>query len=725
MLYTIVALSYSVANVVLAIMILFKYRQALLSKFYLFCVGCLLAVAFLGWYLPQAQNETVRVAVRSAAVFLYSVFPFFFIHFVVIFVRRYEILRSKLVVAAIYFTGLFSYTMILLGLIPEPILPDGSVAESGFIFFLTWMTIFFTIGIAMLYEIARGFYEKVGRANLLLASFILLLLLLPGPFTETLFFDILDVGSAGYYVSSMIAVAVAVYFIFRHKIIVNTFYDSLKSALSVINDVILTTNEDLQIEMVTGGVTSLLGYGENELQGKMVSQYFVPADRLSGYRESVLGGKTREGVFDVDFIRKDGERVAMNFSFMPMKVNEQVTGFVGVGRDITERRRIEEKLRERDRLEGLGTLAAGVAHDFNNILQVLLMNNSGPGSDSQEARSRRDEINKSAIDRGKNLVKQILTFARKTPVKFHQVEINALVRECTKMLSNTFPKTVSIRENLRDGIPPVNADETQLTQILLNLCVNARDAMPDGGQITITSAIIGGTELVDRFPDARPGAYVRLSVTDTGSGMSEEVRKRIFEPFYTTKGRGKGTGLGLAVVYGIVGTHGGFIDVKSRLGEGTTFETFLPSSAGLPRVEAPVQNAPPKLQAVRRTILIVEDEELILSAVMVLLRERGFDCIPAKDGAEALQKWDKYRERISVILLDVDLPKINGWDVLLRIRNTDPDVKIILCSGFLDPEMKKVMTEGGASDYIGKPYEIQDVLTSLDRVFEGESVAGR
>ncbi len=432
MLYTIVALSYSVANVILAILILIKYRQALLSKFYVFCVGCLLTIAVIGWYLPQAHTELLRVVLRSAAVFLYSVFPFFFIHFVVIFVRRYEILRSKTTIIAIYFTGLFSYTMVLLGLIPEPLLKDGSVAESGYIFFLTWMTIFFTIGIAMLYEIARGFYEKVGRANLLLASFIVLLLVLPGPFTETLFFDILGIGTTGYYISSMIAVTVAVYFIFRHKIVVNTFYDSLKSALSVINDVILTVNEDLRIEMVTGGVTSLLGYGDNELQGKLLQEYLDQPARIEGYRDSVIGGRPREGLFDVDFLRKDGERVSMNFSFMPMKVNEQVTGFVAVGRDITERKRIEEKLRERDRLEGLGTLAAGVAHDFNNILQVLLMNNSGNLPDSREARTRRDDINKSAIERGKNLVRQILTFARKTPVKFHSVELNGLVSECVE-----------------------------------------------------------------------------------------------------------------------------------------------------------------------------------------------------------------------------------------------------------------------------------------------------
>ncbi len=719
MLYTIVGLSYSIANVILAVLILVRYRRALISKFYAFCVGCLLVTALLGWYLPQVGNETLRTVVHSAAVFLYSVFPFFFIHFVVIFVRKYEVLRSGSVVAAVYFTGLFSYTMILLGLIPEPILPNGTIAESGYIFFLTWMTIFFTIGIAMLYEIARGFYEKVGRANLLLASFILLLLVLPGPFTETIFFNILGAGSAGYYLSSVIAVVVAVYFIFRHKIIVNTFHDSLKSALSVINDVILTTNEDLRIEMVAGGVTPLLGYGEHELRGRELTSFITPAGRLEEYRRRVLGGEPREGIFDLEFLRKDGPHVPMNFSFVPMKVNEQVTGFVGIGRDITERKRIEEKLRERDRLEGLGTLASGVAHDFNNILQVLLMNNTGYVPDHREARERREEINRSAIDRGKTLVRQILTFARKAPVRFHPVDLNSLVRESVKLLGNTFPKTVAIRTRLREGAPAISGDESQLSQIILNLCVNARDAMPSGGDLVIETGLARGAELSGRFQDVGAGTYVRLSVTDSGSGMSEEVRSRIFEPFFTTKERGKGTGLGLAVVYGIVGTHRGLIDVRSRPGRGTAFDIFLPTSdeviPAAPAVTEPARRKPVK----RETILVVEDEELILAPVMVLLNDCGYDCIPARDGAEAIAQWVKNRDRISMILLDVDLPKIDGWDVMLRIREDDPDVRIIVCSGYLDPGRRQVMEDGGANGYIGKPYELQDILRALDGVVAG------
>ena len=610
--------------------------------------------------------------------------------------------------------------MILLGLIPEPINPDGTAAESGLIFFVTWMTIFFTIGIAMLYEIARGFYEKVGRTNLLLASFILLLLALPGPFSETLFFDILRIGSTGYYVSSIVAVAVAVYFIFRHKIIVNTFYDSLKVALSVINDVIITTDENFVVETATGGVTNLLGYGENELRGRHLADLLDPPARITEYRNSVAGGKPREGLFDLEFLRKDGARVAMNFSFMPMKVNDQVTGFVGIGRDISERKRLEERLRERDRLEGLGTLAAGVAHDFNNILQVILMNNTLDASSDPAARARRDGINRSAIDRGKNLVRQILTFARKAPVRFHAVDLNALVRDGARMFGNTFPKTITVETDLREGLPHVTADETQLSQILLNLCVNSRDAMPSGGRISIATGTADGEEIASRFADARPGPYVTLRVSDTGTGMSEEVRKRIFEPFYTTKERGKGTGLGLAVVYGIVGSHGGFIDVVSRPGEGTSFEVFLPASGA--RAAAAEGAAAPAARTaeVRRTLLVAEDEELILTPVMILLQQQGYDCIPARDGADALAQWERNRNRISAILLDIDLPKVNGWEVMTQIRNEDRDVKIVLCSGFLDPGRKAASADGGANDYLGKPYDAGEILTVLDRLFARE-----
>ncbi|HSG29315.1 MAG TPA: hypothetical protein VLA34_12610, partial [Candidatus Krumholzibacterium sp.] len=258
MIFDIVSVAYAIANCVLAVLLYVRYRKVVLSQFYAFCVACLLAMGLIGIALPGSGQESLRSVIKPAAIFLYAVFPYFFIHFVVIFVRRYEILRSRLVVVAIYFTGLFSYAMILMGYIPEPILPDGGITQSGKIFFVTWMTIFFAIGVAMMYEVARGFYEKVGRGNILLGAFIVLLLLLPGPFTETIFFNLLDVGSPGYYFASLIAVTVAVYFIFRHKIIVNTFYESLKGAVGVINDVIVTTNERLEVEMVKGGVSSLL-----------------------------------------------------------------------------------------------------------------------------------------------------------------------------------------------------------------------------------------------------------------------------------------------------------------------------------------------------------------------------------------------------------------------------------------------------------------------------------
>jgi len=720
MLYSVVALSYSVANIVLAIMVLVKYRQALLSKFYTFCVGSLVLIALFTEISPVVQNPTLRTIFRSGAVFLYAVFPFFFIHFVVIFVRRYEILRSRTVVFAIYFTGLFSYAMILMKLIPEPILPDGSVAETGYIFFLTWMTIFFTIGIAMLYEIARGFYEKVGRTNLLLAAFIVLLLMLPGPFTQTLFFDILKVGSAGYYLSSLIAVAVAVYFIFRHKIIVNTFYDSLKSALSVINDVIITTNEEFRIELATGGVNSLLGYGDGDLHGKPLLNYVSPADRVMTFRDGVLNGRIHGKVFDLDFLCRDGSAVPMNISFMPMTVDSQVTGYVGVGRDMTEQKKIEQQLRERDKLESLGTLAAGIAHDFNNILQILLMNNSAPGGrDGDPARLKKSrEVDRSAIDRGKALVRQVLTFARKTPPDVHPVPLNALVGDCVQMMVTTFPKTVLVRSDLRRDIPQVLADENQLSQVIMNLALNARDAMPGGGEITISTGIESGPALAERHPEAKAAEYVRLSVSDSGTGMDEETLKKIFEPFFTTKGRGKGTGLGLAVVYGIVASHQGFIDTRSVPSEGTKVDIFFPAVADRGTTVRHAAAVTPVARTVKGTVLIIEDEEMILESVSELLTDEGYQCLSARDGLEGLNVWKENRGRIQVVLLDIDLPKMGGWDVLRRMRDIDEEARVVLCSGYFDPETRNLSDGKRVIEYLAKPYSGKEVLESISRVMK-------
>jgi len=330
-------------------------------------------------------------------------------------------------------------------------------------------------------------------------------------------------------------------------------------------------------------------------------------------------------------------------------------------------------------------------------------------------------MDRSAIDRGKALVRQVLTFARKTESSFRPLSLNTVVDDCVKMLGTTFPKTIRLRILPGAGLPNVHADENQLSQVIMNLTVNARDAMPDGGEITISTGTVDGASLVERHPDATAAGYVRLSVSDDGAGMDRDTLKRIFEPFFTTKGRGKGTGLGLSVVYGIVGSHQGFIETRSEPGKGTTVDIFFPATGETETAPAPSVPGSGNGRPVNGTVLIIEDEEMILESVSELLEDAGYACIRAKDGREGLDAWKANRERIQLVMLDIDLPKMGGWDVLRKMRDIDEEVRVVLCSGYFDPGTKGTRDGRELDEYLPKPYSGKEVLESIARVMKSRS----
>ncbi len=345
MLYYTVILAYIAANLLLALVVFAKSHNNIVSRFYTFCVGCLILLGAFSYLLNQHLNATLYIILDHSIIFIYSLFPFFFLHFAVVFIRQHDILRSKSAVPAIYTVGLISYTVVLLGFVDRPISETGEVTSSGYTFYLIWMSIFLTIGIAMLYEVARGFYDKPGKSNFLFACFALLLLILPGPFTDSVFFKILRFNAEAYYFSCMISLAIAVYFIFRHKIIINTLFSALKSALGAINDIFLTMDDSFRIERARGrAITSLLGYTESELQGQMFTNFIDRAADLADYRSLVLKGKMAECYLTASVKGKKVNNLQLNFSFAPMFINNQLTGFVAIGRDITDLKKTEEEL---------------------------------------------------------------------------------------------------------------------------------------------------------------------------------------------------------------------------------------------------------------------------------------------------------------------------------------------------------------------------------------------
>jgi PAS domain S-box-containing protein len=380
----------------------------------------------------------------------------------------------------------------------------------------------------------------------------------------------------------------------------------------------------------------------------------------------------------------------------------------------TKRKRLEQQLVQAQKMEGLGTLAGGIAHDFNNILAIILgYTNRLETLGSKPEAPGAIKIIKDAVERGAALVQQLLTSARQTEARFSALDLNALVRELENMLQATFPKMINFELRLQPDLPLITADRSQIHQVLLNLCVNARDAMKDGGTLILETAMTPGTELTELFTGAAAQNYACIRVHDTGSGMTKQVKSHIFEPFFTTKERGKGTGLGLSVVYGVVNNHRGFVQVESELGAGTTFIVYLPvehsteeSGAGSPGRITRKQNAP-------QTILLVEDEEMLRDLGVIILESEGYRVLAAKDGVEAVAIFEEHRDDIGLVVCDLGLPRLGGREVFLKMKESRPGVRAIVASGYLEPAIRSEMLKAGVLDTIQKPYDFNELLTKI------------
>jgi signal transduction histidine kinase/ActR/RegA family two-component response regulator len=390
----------------------------------------------------------------------------------------------------------------------------------------------------------------------------------------------------------------------------------------------------------------------------------------------------------------------------------------------TKRKRLEQQLVQAQKMEGLGTLAGGIAHDFNNILAIIL----GYTNKLENSRTKRSEfpgaikVIKEAVDRGAALVQQLLTSARQTESHFSSVDLNALVRDLERMLQATFPKMISFDLELESDLPPITADKSQIHQVLLNLCVNARDAMPEGGTLTICTSITLGADLTEMFSGVTAESYACVRVRDTGVGMTRLVKSHIFEPFFSTKERGKGTGLGLSVVYGVVNNHRGFVQVESEPGAGTSFIIYLPvkhvpaEKTGRDSTGGPRQNIP-------NTILMVEDEEMLRELGVSILESEGFRVLPAKDGVEAVSLFESHCDEIGLVVCDLGLPRLGGREAFLKMKETRPDVRAIVASGYLEPAIRSELLKAGVLDTIQKPYDFNDLLAKIRFVMTPQSPA--
>ncbi|HUI29263.1 MAG TPA: PAS domain S-box protein [Candidatus Acidoferrales bacterium] len=498
-------------------------------------------------------------------------------------------------------------------------------------------------------------------------------------------------------------------------------------------DAILLTSPDGSIQAANPAACKMLGRTEAEIRtvgrGGLVD---VNDPRL----ENLLAERARVGKAsgELTMFRKDGSPFPVEISSALFRDKQNNAHTSMIIRDITarkladeqlkrneiQRRELERELVQAQKLEGLGTLASGIAHDFNNLLGIIMGHASMlQGLDVPANQKKNIDAVLRATSRGASLVRQMLTFARKTDVLIESVSLNDLVGEVIKLLRETFPKTIAVKTLLAQDLPLIEADATQVHQVMLNLCVNARDAMPNGGTLTITTRRESGEALSGRHPKATAKDYLVLGISDTGVGMDEQTQGRIFEPFFTTKEHGKGTGLGLSLVFGIMESHNGFVTFHSELGRGTTFHCCFPvpdETLELPRVEEATTGEVPGGD---ETILVIEDEELLRELLKEILEPKGYTVLAAEDGEKGIAAYRKHGKEIALVISDLGLPKFGGDELYRRLIKENPHVRVILSSGYIEPGMKAKILKEGIRDFIQKPYNPTDILRAIRQALEG------
>jgi PAS domain S-box-containing protein len=469
-------------------------------------------------------------------------------------------------------------------------------------------------------------------------------------------------------------------------------------------------------------VAAILGYRFQDTLGRDWWMNNIHPQERDVVVNQFLGGVIRDGYSSAEyrFRHKDGHfrwlrgetRLLRDAAGRPAEV-------VGSLSDITERKRLEDQFRQAQKMEAIGHLAGGVAHDFNNLLTIIggysdmLLPELAPADPNREMVS---EI-RSAADRAAGLTRQLLAFSRQTVLEPKILDLNELVRDNEKMLRRLIGEDVQLTTDLDVALEPVKVDPGQLAQVIMNLAVNARDAMPTGGRLTVdTSSVALDAAVAATIPDAKAGQYVLLSVNDSGIGMTPEVRAHIFEPFFTTKAPGKGTGLGLATVYGIVQQSGGFITVESESGCGTTFKIYFPVAETA---------SPARAGSVRRllargteTILLVEDEDAVRSMVRVALQRAGYTLLDASRGTEALRIASEHAGAIHLVMTDVVMPEMSGRELIERLAPLRPDIKVLYLSGYTDDAVVRHGVLQAEVAFLQKPFTMTTLTNKVREVLD-------
>ena len=502
--------------------------------------------------------------------------------------------------------------------------------------------------------------------------------------------------------------------------------DKLKEQASLLDkarDAICVRDLQHRAQYINRSAELLYGWTAAELIGRSVRELaYVDPTSFDKAMQTLLQRGDWSG--EVSQATKDGRLLTIEsrWSLVRDEHAEPLSVLV-IDTDVTERKKLEQQFLRAQRMESIGTLAGGIAHDLNNLLAPILM-----GVELLKLFETREPSLKvignieNSAKRGANLVKQVLSFARGVEGARVLVQLSHIVREIESIAENTFPKNISIETHIANNLQPVVGDPTQLNQVLLNLCVNARDALPDGGRLTLSVQNVAlDAHAAAMLHGVAPGRYVRVEVADTGTGIPPEVSDRIFEPFFTTKETGKGTGLGLSTALGIVRSHGGFLNVTSQPGQGSRFQVYLPAQTDESAESNLDQEAAKLCQGDGELILLVDDEAAILSVTQQTLEAFGYRVITAADGAVAIALFAQHQADIAVVLTDMMMPVMDGAALIAALRHRSPDVRIIAASGLKTDAKSSQADTTGIRHFLAKPYTAEALLRALRNILGKDS----